>query len=50
MVGYDAHKIDFALNFFLMTKTALYAQCLCLITVLHSQMPGLNTEKSVKSD
>ena len=53
MVGYDVHKIDFTLNLLLMTKTALYAQCLCLITVnhvLHSQIPGLNTEKLVKSD
>ena len=28
MVGYDARIIDFALNLFLMTTTALYAQCL----------------------
>ena len=49
-VDYDAHVIDFALNLFLTTKTALYAQCSCLITVPHSQIPGLNTEKLVKSD
>ena len=46
----DARVIDFALNLFLTTKTALYTQCLCLITVHHSQISGLNTEKPVKSD
>ena len=49
-VGYDAHVIDFALNLFLTTKTALFARCLCLKTVPHSQIPGLNTDTSVKSD
>ena len=33
MVGYDARVIDFTLSLSLMIKTALYAQCLCLITV-----------------
>ena len=50
MVGSDARTIDFIFNLFLMTKTALYTQCLCLLTVSHSQTPGLNTEKSVKSN
>ena len=50
MFGYDAHVIDFALNLFLTTIIALYAQCLCSITVPHSQIPALNTEKSVKTD
>ena len=50
MVGYDARKIDFTLNLFLTTNTALYAEYLCLITVPLSQISGLNTEKSVKSD
>ena len=41
---------DLALNLFLTTKTELYSQFLaiCLITVSHSQIPGLNTEKSTK--
>ena len=38
MAGYDAHVIDFALTLFLTTKTALFAQCLCLIAVPHSQL------------
>ena len=50
MVGYDSRVIDFALNLFLTTKTALYAQCPCLITVPYSRIPGLNTEKLVNSD
>ena len=40
-------SLDFVLNLFLTTKTALYTHCLCLTTVPHSQIPGLHTEKSI---
>ena len=31
MVGYDVRATDLTLSLFLTTKTALYAQCLCLL-------------------
>ena len=30
MIGYDVRVIDFALNLFLTTKSALHAQCLAM--------------------
>ena len=47
MVGYDACIIDFALNLFLLTKTASMSM---YKAVPHSQISGLNTEKLVKID
>ena len=36
MVDYCTHVLDLALNLFLTTKTELYVQRLCVITVPHS--------------